>query len=140
MYLLIHLLCLLAALSCAGANGPSLLPFGFAHNDYEHRRPLQEALDLGFCAVEADIFATNSSILVGHSAKDLRPERNLAHLYLEPLAQRARKNGNRVHRGGPELRALTADWFARNAHRLSLDSSLDRVAASYGVADASARS
>jgi len=47
----------------------------------------------------------------------------------------------RVYRAGPALRASTADWFARNARRLSLDSSLDRVAASYSAdAVASARS
>jgi glycosyltransferase involved in cell wall biosynthesis len=38
----------------------------------------------------------------------------------------------RVHRAGPELRRSTADWFARNARRLSLDGSLDRVVDAYG--------
>jgi glycosyltransferase involved in cell wall biosynthesis len=37
----------------------------------------------------------------------------------------------RVHAAGAALRASTADWFARNARRLSLDGSLDRVAAAY---------
>jgi glycosyltransferase involved in cell wall biosynthesis len=37
----------------------------------------------------------------------------------------------RVHAGGPELRRSTADWFARNAKRLSIDNSLDVVASSY---------
>ena len=37
----------------------------------------------------------------------------------------------RVHAAGPALRRSTADWFARNARRLSLASSLDVVAASY---------
>jgi glycosyltransferase involved in cell wall biosynthesis len=37
----------------------------------------------------------------------------------------------KVHRAGGELRASTTDWFARNARRLSIDASLDRVAASY---------
>jgi glycosyltransferase involved in cell wall biosynthesis len=45
----------------------------------------------------------------------------------------------RVHAGGGALRTSTAEWFARNARRLSLDASLDRVAASYDAA-ASARS
>jgi glycosyltransferase involved in cell wall biosynthesis len=44
----------------------------------------------------------------------------------------------RVHEAGPALRASTAEWFARNARRLSLDASLDHVAAGY--AEASARS
>jgi glycosyltransferase involved in cell wall biosynthesis len=46
----------------------------------------------------------------------------------------------RVHEAGAGLRSSTADWFRANARRLSLDSSLDRVAASYGAAEASARS
>jgi glycosyltransferase involved in cell wall biosynthesis len=37
----------------------------------------------------------------------------------------------RVRDAGPRLRVSTAAWFARNAERLSLDSSLDRVAAAY---------
>ncbi len=37
----------------------------------------------------------------------------------------------RVRDAGPELRASTAAWFQRNADRLSLTTSLDRVAAAY---------
>jgi glycosyltransferase involved in cell wall biosynthesis len=37
----------------------------------------------------------------------------------------------RVRDAGPELRASTAAWFQRNAARLSLTASLDRVAAAY---------
>jgi glycosyltransferase involved in cell wall biosynthesis len=40
----------------------------------------------------------------------------------------------RVHAAGGAMRAATAEWFARNARRLSLDSSLDDVAASYRAA------
>jgi glycosyltransferase involved in cell wall biosynthesis len=42
----------------------------------------------------------------------------------------------RVHEAGAALRMSTADWFARHAHELSLESSLDLVAASYGAASA----
>ena len=38
---------------------------------------------------------------------------------------------HRVLEAGPALRASTADWFARNARRLSIDASLDAVAESY---------
>jgi glycosyltransferase involved in cell wall biosynthesis len=37
----------------------------------------------------------------------------------------------RVRAAGPELRERTAAWFARNAQRLSLEESLDRVAEAY---------
>jgi glycosyltransferase involved in cell wall biosynthesis len=45
----------------------------------------------------------------------------------------------RVHAAGPALRTATADWFARNARRLSLDGSLDRVAQSYRERDRGGR-
>jgi glycosyltransferase involved in cell wall biosynthesis len=38
----------------------------------------------------------------------------------------------RVHEAGPALRASTADWFARNARALSLESSLETVMRAYG--------
>jgi glycosyltransferase involved in cell wall biosynthesis len=44
----------------------------------------------------------------------------------------------RVHAAGPALRTSSAEWFARNAKRLSLGASLDAVAAAY--ASESARS
>src|SRR5262245_24855387 len=71
-----------------------------AHNDYEHKRPLFDALDQGFCSVEADVFLTDGRLLVGHERKDLRPERTLESLYLDPLRERARANGGRVYPGG----------------------------------------
>ncbi|MDX6656998.1 MAG: hypothetical protein QOH62_1791 [Solirubrobacteraceae bacterium] len=37
----------------------------------------------------------------------------------------------RVHEGGPAMRVSTCDWFARNARRLSLESSLETVLAGY---------
>jgi glycosyltransferase involved in cell wall biosynthesis len=39
----------------------------------------------------------------------------------------------RVHEGGAALRASTCEWFARNAERLSLESSLQTVLASYSA-------
>src|SRR5881227_2198600 len=59
-----------------------------AHNDYEHKRPLFDALDHGFCSVEADIFLVNGELLVGHAPWDLSPKRTLQKLYLDPLRER----------------------------------------------------
>jgi hypothetical protein len=82
------------------------LPQAHAHNDYEHARPLLDALEHGFCSVEADIFLMDGELLVGHTRKDLRPGRTLEKLYLEPLRQRAKANGGRVYRGGPTVYLL----------------------------------
>ena len=90
---------------CEG-NCAALLTNGFAHNDYEHTRPLLDALDLGFCSVEADIYLVNGQLLVGHDAADLKPDRTLMSLYLNPLAQRVHKNGGSVYPHGPEFLLL----------------------------------
>ena len=78
------------------------LPQAHAHNDYYHKRPLLDALDQGFCGVEADIFLIDGKLLVGHSKSELKPERTLQKLYLDPLRQRVRKNGGKVYAGAPE--------------------------------------
>jgi hypothetical protein len=93
--------------SIQAADAPTLLlTNGFAHNDYEHRRPLLDALELGFCAVEADIYLTNKQILVAHDWDKLSPQRTLESLYLEPLAQRVRANKGKVYKDGPEFLLL----------------------------------
>jgi len=74
-----------------------------AHNDYEHPRPLLDALDNGFCSVEADIHLVDGKLLVAHSRAAVKPDRTLESLYLDPLRERVRKNGGRVYPGGPPV-------------------------------------
>ncbi len=84
-----------------------------AHNDYEHKRPLFDALDQGFCNVEADIYLVEGQLLVAHERSQVRPERTLEALYLDPLRERVRKNGGHVYPNGPEftlLIDLKSDW------------------------------
>ncbi|MEX2112733.1 MAG: hypothetical protein WD845_06075 [Pirellulales bacterium] len=71
-----------------------------AHNDYEHERPLLDALDHGFSSVEADIYLVDGALLVAHNRSDVKPERTLQKLYLDPLRQRVKSNGGSVHPGG----------------------------------------
>ena len=59
-----------------------------AHNDYEHDRPLLDALDHGFTSVEADIYLVDGALLVAHNRRDVKPERTLEKLYLDPLQER----------------------------------------------------
>ncbi|MFR0354233.1 phosphatidylinositol-specific phospholipase C/glycerophosphodiester phosphodiesterase family protein [Streptomyces sediminimaris] len=70
-----------------------------AHNDYEHPRPLLDALDHRFGSVEADIFLVGDQLLIGHTADDLDPTRTLESLYLDPLAAIVRANHGSVYRG-----------------------------------------
>lgn len=93
----------------AGVSGESTvtpLPRAHSHNDYEHSRPLHDALDQGFCSVEADIYAIDGKLLVAHDRSGVRPERTLQSLYLDPLRERVRTNRGRVYPGGGECYLL----------------------------------
>lgn len=68
-----------------------------AHNDYEHDRPLLDALDQGFTSVEADVWLVDGQLYLGHDAPDL--SRTFEDEYLEPLARRVRRNAHSVYRG-----------------------------------------
>jgi hypothetical protein len=77
--------------------GPVPLPRTHAHNDYEHKRPLLDALDQGFCSVEADVYLVNGELLVAHNRGDVKPERTLQALYLDPLRERFKANGGHIY-------------------------------------------
>lgn len=82
---------------------PAPLVYGHAHNDYAHDRPRAEALECGFCSIEADICLVNGKLLVAHDPKKTSPHRTLESLYLEPLRKRIAEHGGRVYRGGPTV-------------------------------------
>ena len=90
------LLVLLTLLFSLAPISGAVLTNAHAHNDYLHARPLFDALHHGFCSVEADIHLVNRELLVGHDLSETRPGRTLKKLYLEPLNQIARTNGNRI--------------------------------------------
>ena len=77
-----------------------------AHNDYNHERPLFDALRNGFCSVEADVFLIDGDLLVGHSLAELNGERTLESLYLDPLLDRVRENGGHVFSDGSDFTLL----------------------------------
>ncbi|MGP4110298.1 phosphatidylinositol-specific phospholipase C/glycerophosphodiester phosphodiesterase family protein [Streptomyces sp. 4N509B] len=70
-----------------------------AHNDYEHERPLLDALSHGFTSVEADIWLVDGELLVAHDAVDLDPSRTLRSLYLDPLERLVRRGHGSVYPG-----------------------------------------
>lgn len=69
-----------------------------AHNDYEHNRPLLDALDQGFTSVEADVYLIQDSLYVNHNRPYYRdPARSLEKLYLQPLRQRIKQKGGKMY-------------------------------------------
>lgn len=98
-----------------------------AHNDYEHPRPLLDALDHRFGSVEADIFLVGDQLLIGHTADDLDPARTLESLYLDPLARIVGANRGSVYRGHRRPLQLLIDIKTEGASTyLELDRHLRR--------------
>ncbi len=109
-------LCLGVLSLCYGvllAEEPVPLARLHAHNDYRHRRPLLDALEHGFCSVEADVHLVDGQLLVAHDRSQVKPGKTLQVLYLDPLRARVKSNSGRVYPGGPEftlLVELKGDW------------------------------
>ncbi|GAA3501578.1 phosphatidylinositol-specific phospholipase C/glycerophosphodiester phosphodiesterase family protein [Streptomyces prasinosporus] len=118
-----------AARASAGERGhrPRPLWRAHAHNDYEHPRPLLDALDHRFGSVEADVFLVGDQLLVAHDPEDLDPSRTLESLYLEPLAARVRANRGSVYRGRRGSLQLLVDLKTEGSSTyLALDRRLRR--------------
>jgi hypothetical protein len=81
----------------AGAQVP--LAHAHAHNDYEHPRPLADALAAGFTSIEADVHLVDGELRVAHDRNQAQPGRTLRSLYLEPLRRRVDSLGGRVYAG-----------------------------------------
>jgi Glycerophosphoryl diester phosphodiesterase family len=70
-----------------------------AHNDYEHDRPLLDALEHGFTSVEADVWLVDGELLVAHDFEDVQAGVTLESLYLDPLEDLVHGQGRSVYPG-----------------------------------------
>lgn len=111
----------------AGAAEVTPLRQAHAHNDYEHARPLLDALDQGFTSVEADVFLVDGALLVAHEPSQVKAERTLQSLYLSPLAERVRAHGGSVYaRPAPFLLLIDLKTEAEATYR-----AVDKALADY---------
>src|SRR2546428_9116617 len=90
-------------------NSPPPLTRAHAHNDYEHTRPLLDALDHGFCSIEADIWLVDGKLLVAHDRGKVKPDRTLQALYLDPMRERVRRNRGGAFSVRPSATLLDGD-------------------------------
>ncbi len=70
------------------ASQQQALPRAHSHNDYERSRPLEQAVELGFGSVEADVFLVNGELLVAHDRDKVDADKTLNRLYLKPIYER----------------------------------------------------
>jgi len=78
---------------------PGLLLRSHAHNDYEHERPLIEALEHRFYSVEVDVYWQGGELVVAHYPWENRGE--LSSLYLDPLVELIHERGTAYGDGHP---------------------------------------
>jgi len=92
--------------SAGSSAAQDVLRNAHAHNDYEHARPLDDALEHGFVSVEADVHLVNDTLFVAHDLDEIQPGRTLKSLYLDPLRERIYRSGGRVYPDGRPLLLL----------------------------------
>jgi hypothetical protein len=93
-YMFVLLLLLQDALLLAQPVSPQM--HAHAHNDYEHPRPLLDALAQGFISVEADVHLYEGKLLVSHDTPVIQAK-TLEELYLGPLDSLLRVNSGQVY-------------------------------------------
>lgn len=75
------------------------LPNAFAHNDYQHKQPLFEAISNGYNNIEADVYVYKGKLVVTHVLPQLHHRRTLEALYLAPLAKHIAEQGGEIYSG-----------------------------------------
>lgn len=102
------------------------LALAHAHNDYEHPRPLHDALEAGFHSVEADVFYDGGRFKVSHLGWG--SPGTLEALYLEPLQARVDAEGS-IHAPG----ATFTLWIDLKDRHRDLVQDLNALLAGYGM-------
>lgn len=95
-----------------GCNQPKIIPLddAHAHNDYEHDKPLFDALQNGFTSVEVDVHLINNEFYVSHfTPEKLEASKTLENLYLKPLSQHIKEMDGRVYKGYEDYFYLMID-------------------------------
>ena len=80
-------------MATSGTVQTAALSAAYAHSDIEQARPLLDALDLGFKAVEADVWAAGPALLTSHDFDKIRPNVRLRNTYLQPAWRRLTRDG-----------------------------------------------
>mgnify|MGYP002619978945 CR=1 FL=1 len=107
---------LLLPLSATAQKHPVML---HSHNDYERTAPFWEAYSQHCVSIEADVHLLDGQLLVGHDVEDLRPERSLRLMYVDPIVSLFRQNGGRMWKGSDDRLQLMVELKSATEPELS---------------------
>jgi alkaline phosphatase len=91
---------ILFVLFCPGLFGQSAYTTfnAHSHNDYKQKIPFFRAYQAHFGSIEADIWAVNGQLLVAHGKDEIKKERSLDVLYIQPIVSKFRENNGKAWR------------------------------------------
>lgn len=89
----LSLIALALTLCCVATAQPYNASRVFAHNDYAGSSPFRQAYALEVGYIEADVFLLDSKLMVAHEKDEIRSDRTLDRLYLDPLKHCLLQNG-----------------------------------------------
>ncbi|HTI11776.1 MAG TPA: alkaline phosphatase [Puia sp.] len=112
-------LCLFFTVSILAQPYPYTVRNVHSHNDYEQKIPFFLAYNEGFGSVEADIFLQDNELLVAHNTKELRSDRTLKALYLDPIRDCIAKNHGHVFPDSTQQLQLLIDVKRDSVRTLS---------------------
>jgi alkaline phosphatase len=91
-----------------------------SHNDYEQNIPFFLAYNTHFGSIEADIWAVNGDLFVAHNKSDIKSQRSLDSLYIQPIVGLFRRNGGKAWNDYPSTFQLMIDLKTAVEPTLSL--------------------
>jgi hypothetical protein len=97
-----------------------------AHNDYQHARPLLDALERGYASIEADVWLVGGRLLVAHARDSVVADRTLERLYLAPLRDVLARGGGPLPTADAPLILLIDVKSDAESTYVALDSLLQR--------------
>lgn len=80
-----------------------------SHNDYANEIPFWLAYNNHFGSIEADIWAVKGDLFVAHNTADIKPERTLDILYLQPIVKLFTENKGKAWKDNPSTFQLLID-------------------------------
>lgn len=96
-----------------------------SHNDYEKEFPFWHAYNREFGSIEADIFLHNDKLIVAHDSIQLKLNRTLDSLYLQPLQNCIVKNNRNVFADPNRQLQLLVD--IKSAAKATLDKLIETL-------------
>jgi len=65
-----------------------------SHNDYLQAQPFYTAHANHFASMEVDVFLVDNELYVAHNKEDINKKRTIERLYIEPIIEQIKLNGN----------------------------------------------